>query len=93
MTRRTPRAISRPGSALIGMALIFACLGCAESEPPAAERAERTRVVLITVDTLRFDSLRPGDPASLMPLTAARAEKGHQFSRFFASTSITSLPT
>ncbi len=89
MTRRTPRAISRPGSALIGMALIFACLGCAESEPPAAERAERTRVVLITVDTLRFDSLRPGDPASLMPLTAARAEKGHQFSRFFASTSIT----
>jgi arylsulfatase A-like enzyme len=74
---------------LLGTAALLAWTGCGASEPPEDGPAGRTRLVLITLDTLRLDSLKPGDADSPMPLTAARAAKGHQFSRFFATTSIT----
>jgi arylsulfatase A-like enzyme len=47
-------------------------------------------VVLITLDTLRYDALAgaPGRP-SAMPLTLARARRGAFFERFFSATSST----
>jgi arylsulfatase A-like enzyme len=49
-----------------------------------------TRVVLITLDTLRYDSFRgaEGRP-SAMPRLLARAQRGVLFDRFFAATSST----
>jgi arylsulfatase A-like enzyme len=48
------------------------------------------RVVLVTLDTLRYDSFAGGSPGpSLMPRTRARAAKGRTFERAFAATSCT----
>jgi arylsulfatase A-like enzyme len=55
-----------------------------ETAPP------RTRVVLITVDTLRLDALLPPDAsAPAMPAMAARAENGLQFTRFYSAATVT----
>ena len=74
--RRVP-----PATLLLGLALGL----LSESCRPAA-----VRVVLVTLDTLRYDSLA-GDAAtaSLMPLTLARGLKGRFFERAFAATSCT----
>jgi arylsulfatase A-like enzyme len=59
--------------------------------PAACRRAPaRQRLVLLTFDTLRFDSFAgaPGRPSS-MPRTLARAGGGLLFERFYAATSIT----
>ena len=51
------------------------------------------RVVLITLDTLRYDAFAGGEGkgalAAAMPLLKARADKGTSFSRFYAATSVT----
>lgn len=74
--------------ALIGaLALGLAAVGLGAScrKKPAA-----VRVVLVTLDTLRYDSFA-GGPASpsLMPRTRARAAVGRTFERAFAATSCT----
>jgi hypothetical protein len=58
--------------------------------PSCRSRERGTRVVLVTLDTLRYDTLwgGPGRP-SAMPLTLARARRGLAFERFFAATSST----
>lgn len=76
--RRAPAAALLAGFAL-------AAAGCREPRP--------VRVVLVTLDTLRHDSLAPagaagGEPA--MPLLAERAGRaGVRFERFYAATSVT----
>ncbi len=57
----------------------------------ASCRAEQrpVRVVLVTIDTLRYDSFAGGPAPSLMPHTQARAAKGRTFERAFAAVSCT----
>ena len=57
-------------------------LSCRAQPPPL-------RVVLITIDTLRYDSFAGGPGGSLMPRTLARASRGRTFERAFAATSCT----
>jgi arylsulfatase A-like enzyme len=52
--------------------------------------AAKTRIVLITLDTLRYDGVFPEAGArDAMPRLRARAEAGTRFSRFYAATSVT----
>jgi arylsulfatase len=62
---------------------VLGAVGCRSRERP-------TRVVLVTLDTLRYDTLwgTPDSP-SVMPLTRARAVRGLAFDRFFSATSST----
>jgi len=49
-----------------------------------------TRIVLITLDTLRYDAVFPQDGApSAMPLLRERAQAGTRFNRFYSTTSVT----
>jgi arylsulfatase A-like enzyme len=49
---------------------------------------ERTRIVLITLDSLRYDSFAgSAERVSSMPRTSALAAKGTRFEHFYASTS------
>jgi arylsulfatase A-like enzyme len=77
------RHLVSPGAAL-GLALVAllcaACGGQTAKGPPA-------RVVLITLDTLRYDSLF--GESGVMPRLAARAESGLVFDRFYSATSST----
>lgn len=67
-------------AALLG--LLLAACDFSQGEP--------VRVVLISLDTLRYDQLPATiEGPSAMPLTAARARRGVRFERFYASTSIT----
>ena len=53
-------------------------------------RPRPTRLVLITLDTLRYDALfEAPDRPSAMPLTLARARGGLSFARFYSATSST----
>jgi len=55
-----------------------------------APDAGKTRIVLITLDTLRYDGVFPeAGGADAMPRLRARAEAGTRFSRFYAATSVT----
>lgn len=73
-TRLLPLALS-----FLLLPVLAACGG----DPPA-------RVVLITLDTLRYDGLVPEEgETSPMPATFARSEKGLVFEKFYASTSVT----
>ncbi len=68
---------------LLGVALVASC-ACGKPEP------QQTRLVLVTVDTLRHDSLAgAADRPPSMPLTAARSARCLVFDRFFAATSTT----
>lgn len=76
-----PRALTRAlALALLAAGLLASC------------RAEQhsVRVVLVTIDTLRYDSFA-GGPAgpSLMPHAQARAARGRTFERAFAAASCT----
>ncbi len=52
--------------------------------------SQQQRLVLITVDTLRYDSLfGSAEQPSIMPLTGARASRCLVFDQFFAATSTT----
>jgi len=63
--------------------LLFVCCSCGLRDRP-------TRLVLITIDTLRHDAFfgEPGGPTP-MPLTAAFAERGAVFENFYAATNVT----
>lgn len=58
------------------LATLLGLGACGDSRPP-------TRIVLISLDTLRADSL------AHMPMLAARAARGRTFSRHYAATSCT----
>ena len=67
-------------TALFGVVSIW---GCGPDE-------KRTRVVLITIDTLRSDAFTgSSDRASSMPLTQAFASTGAVFERFYSATNTT----
>lgn len=69
---------------LLWLGALAALVGC--SEPPPA----KTRIVLITADTLRLDSLvaAPGREPS-MPATLRFAARGEMFRSFYAASSTT----
>ena len=74
--------IRRPAP-LLALPLLLCTLTACGGEAPA-------RVVLITLDTLRYDGLVPREgELSPMPATWARAGRGLLFERFYASTSVT----
>lgn len=85
-----------PRPTLVSLALTaLLATGCART-PEAEGRATDgppVRVVLITLDTLRYDSFAGGDgPLALpaaMPRLAARAANGVSFSRFYVASSVT----
>lgn len=68
-------------------AALLAALGLALTGASCRPRA--MRVVLVTLDTLRYDSLAGDGAPSLMPLTLARARKGRLFEHAFAATTST----
>jgi len=48
------------------------------------------RIVLITLDTLRYDAVFPqGEESSAMPLLRERAQAGTRFTQFYSTTSVT----
>jgi arylsulfatase A-like enzyme len=63
--------------------LLFVSCSCGQRDRP-------TRLVLITIDTLRHDAFfgESGGPTP-MPLTAAFAERGAVFESFYAATNVT----
>ncbi len=75
------RILSTLVSAVLAAHLLVGC---------GAPDAAKTRIVLITLDTLRYDGVFPEaggrDP---MPQLRARAEAGTRFARFYAATSVT----
>jgi arylsulfatase A-like enzyme len=80
--------VGRNRRAVCGVLLLLALglgPGCRSDHPEPA-----TRVVLITLDTLRFDQLDPAAAAApAMPRTLSHARKGMQFSRFYATSPVT----
>ena len=79
--RRRPLAASLPIGALAVVALMLA--GCGGAAP-------KERIVLITLDTLRFDSLAgvEGSPTT-MPRLRSFAERGLSFERFYSASATT----
>jgi arylsulfatase A-like enzyme len=77
-------------SAVLAMVAIgLAAAGCG-SEAEWGERTVRpTRIVLITLDTLRADCLDPQRDAGRMPKTRAFASRGAWFDNFWAASSAT----
>ncbi len=78
-----------------GRALYHAALGAAAAAAGlgllgCGARSRPTRVVMVTLDTLRYDTLWGApDRPSAMPLLRARAARGLAFDRFFSATSST----
>ena len=80
-----PRGFRRTAALLVlGSALLTAAsvAGCAKGRRP-------TRVVLITLDTLRYDSFAGEGGEARMPALHALAKRGWNFERAYASTSTT----
>jgi len=77
------RPLLSPGAALGLALLVLLAPGCSGETTPVPP----TRVVLITLDTLRYDSVF-GDRA-VMPRLASRAADGLVFDKFFSATSST----
>ncbi|HUF78425.1 MAG TPA: sulfatase-like hydrolase/transferase, partial [Thermoanaerobaculia bacterium] len=70
--------------ALIGLTILVTLGACRDPQP--------VRVVLVTLDTLRYDSLVPAEgegAESAMPRLLERSRAGVRFERFYAATSIT----
>jgi arylsulfatase A-like enzyme len=84
MTRRLARSSRwRAWLALGGFCLLGGC-----SSDGAAP--ERQRIVLITLDTLRYDSFRRGRPLQTdMPRTSVFAARGHVFTRYYSVSPMT----
>lgn len=79
-------AASRWKSLIVCAGWIAAQLGC------GGEKIERPNVILIVVDTLRADSVRPGDPKSPMPFVSELAKQSVYYERAHAPSSWT-LPS
>ena len=79
MSRKHPKS-SNVG-ALCALSLAIALQGTAG--------LPRERVVLITIDTLRYDAFADGAGGSSMPATRAFAERGQIFERFYSASSAT----
>lgn len=66
------------------------CAACREAPSSTDSNGRPQRLVLITLDTLRWDAFAGGERGeSAMPLLAARAEQGVVFERHYASSSTT----
>jgi arylsulfatase A-like enzyme len=79
----------RPCLGWIASIALVAQVGCG-SDAELREGAGRPqRIVLITLDTLRFDRLDPGHDDGQMPNTRALAASGAWFADFWAATSAT----
>ncbi len=64
--------------------------GCAACTPSAARVEPERRVVLVTIDTLRFDALHGGGGReTAMPKTQAWAREATVFERFFSASTVT----
>jgi arylsulfatase A-like enzyme len=88
--RAQPHSLrQRPAVVALLSILAMTAVGCARgAQIPDGEHG--TRVVLITTDTLRLDSLTGVDGApSTMPNCWRRAQEGTWFPRFYAATSST----
>jgi arylsulfatase A-like enzyme len=70
----------RAASALLGLVLLT---GCAEPPEPG------TRIVVLTLDTLRHDAFAPTDGETAMPRTRAFAARGLRYERFYTASSST----
>ncbi len=89
------RNVLRASGSIIGIgALVLSVIGC-DSEPretpaPGAQGEGATRVVLITLDTMRFDTLAgaEGRPTP-MPLLDAWSKRGMVMTRHYAASSTT----
>ena len=76
----------RAGMIAVVLAGLGACAGCTRE----GETEPQLRLVLITLDTLRYDAVAgTSSTPSAMPRLLARAEQGAHFSRFYAATSTT----
>ncbi len=72
-----------PGKILALSVGLSSALACNAAPKPV-------RVVLVTLDTLRYDQLEPAEGAtSAMPHTWARAQQGLRFSRFYTASPVT----
>jgi arylsulfatase A-like enzyme len=79
---------SAPAARALVFCLLFAwaLVACDRVQP--SDRP--TRIVLVTLDTLRFDRLDPrSDRVDVMPRTRAFAERGAWFTRFWSASSTT----
>jgi arylsulfatase A-like enzyme len=89
MVRRLGGAVKRRHAACArsrlaaAVALALGLLAC-PGEPPRG-----TRLVLVTLDTLRYDAFAGGAQPSAMPRLLARSRAGVRFSRFYAATPVT----
>jgi arylsulfatase A-like enzyme len=63
--------------------------GCGRDADPTDGAARPRRIVLITLDTLRFDRLAPAGDGEHMPNTRAFAARGAWFDDFWAASSAT----
>ncbi len=77
-------AVKGISSICVLLILLFMC-GCSNSNN------KKTRIVLITIDALRYDTFMGNayGESTNMPLTLALAQKGTIFTKFFSSTSTT----
>jgi arylsulfatase A-like enzyme len=72
-------------SGVVALAICLACALSCRSEP-----SERVRIVLISLDTLRYDQLDPAaESARAMPMTAEWARQGLWFAHFYVSEPLT----
>jgi arylsulfatase A-like enzyme len=63
--------------------------GCERGAAPTAGAERPRRIVLVTLDTLRFDRLDPAGEPGVMPETRAFAARGAWFDDFWAASSAT----
>jgi arylsulfatase A-like enzyme len=64
-------------------------LACAVVLGLGCSGESKQRIVLITIDTLRYDGLESGDASSRMPITAALARRGQRFQEAYSASSVT----
>jgi arylsulfatase A-like enzyme len=62
--------------------IVVVLAACSEARP-------EKRIVLVTLDTLRYDAFADGDGTSRMPRTREWARRGRVFERYYSATSTT----
>ena len=87
MTHRRIRRGAAARAAPAALALALAALGLALAPAACSRPSGGTRIVLVTLDTLRYDCLERAAPS--MPKLAAAARRGADFEHAWAATSST----
>ncbi|MBA3887928.1 MAG: arylsulfatase, partial [Acidobacteria bacterium] len=70
---------------LIALLLAAAVAGCGRGEKPAAPPAERPSILLVTLDTTRYDALGPEAEGIDTPGFNAVAARGVRFRQAYAT--------